>query len=148
MVKAAQKSAQKPSSLKKSLKIPPNKKPGPKTEIEKKFVDRIVKSRTFEPLEKPTVGCRFWRPKRKGESVTGVIGMPITNFRCATSYPFRLVDTGELIEVLGNRQLHKLIKQADCYGQLVEIVYQGRQYTHAGHYRKIYRLYKIKWSDV
>lgn len=116
-------------------------------EIGKGYVDRIVKSRTFEPwYHKPIAGCRFWRPKQQGDKIQGLIFEPVVNFRQSTSYPVEL-DNGEKVEVVGNKQLHHLIKQADCFGQRVEIIYCGRQYLINGHYRKIYRLFKIDWDN-
>ena len=116
-----------------------------KTEILKETIDRITKTRTFNPPINSQTGNRIVRLKTIGESVIGFLGWPITNFREGTSYPLQL-ESGEIIEVIGNALLHKQIKQGDLCGQKVEIVYQGRDYIHGfrGHYRKVYRVYKYE----
>lgn len=115
-----------------------------KIEVGQRIVDRIINSRTFEPwYHKPKVGESFWRPIKKGDAIRGIIQKPVTNLRQSSSYPIQL-DSGKTMEVIGNKQLHNLIRKADCFGQKVEIIYQGRQYLANGHYRKIYRLFKIK----
>ena len=117
-------------------------------EIGKDYVDRITKKRTFDPYyQKPQIGCRFWRPKRRGDYIIGHIFKQITNFRQSSSYPIKKLD-GEIVELPGNKQLHRLIKKGDCFGQLIKIAYVGREFIINGHYRKIYRLYKIKISGV
>jgi len=111
-------------------------------EVCKKLVDRITSSRTFEPFDKPTVGCRFHRFKIRGESIEGRLGFPIQNFRISTSYPLELKD-GKTVEIVGNKLLHKQIREGGLCGQQVRITYQGRQFTHGGHHRKIYRVFKL-----
>ncbi len=130
----------------------------PKKEILKETVDKIVKRRNFEPYEQPVVGCRFHRFKVKGESITGILGFPVTNWRQSTSYPLQL-DSGEIVEIVGNRLLHKLIREGDLYGQRIEIQYVGREFPAGGPYRfkKVYRVFKIgfgpalsqaDWQDI
>ena len=114
----------------------------PKKEICKATVDEIISRRTFEPYSKPMVGCRFIRFKEPGESVAGRLGFPINNFQQCTSYPL-VLDSGEVVEVVGNRLLHKQIREGELCGVRVEIVYQGLEWTRFGHRRKIYRVYKI-----
>ncbi|MBW8003337.1 MAG: hypothetical protein FVQ80_15210 [Planctomycetes bacterium] len=114
-----------------------------KTEIRKSTVDEITNRRTFEPFDKPTVGCRFHRFRKRGESLTGILGFPISNFRQCSSYPLEL-DSGEVVEIVGNRFLHQQIRKGGLCGQRVEIVYQGREFMGGGHYRKIYRVFKIQ----
>ena len=113
-----------------------------KKEVLRKTVDEITRRRTFEPFNQPTVGCRFLRLNKHGQSVVGQLGFPIRNFRQTTSYPLQLED-GEVVEILGNRLLHKQIAQGELCGRRVEIIYQGREYTRYGHYRKIYRVFEI-----
>ncbi len=126
------------------------------TEICKKLVDRLTNRRTFEPFDKPVVGCRFHRFRIRGESVTGQLGFPIPNFRQGTSYPMQL-DSGEIVEIIGNKLLHKQIREGKLYGRRVKIVYQGREFRTGGHCRKIYRVFKIepglvftqeKWNQI
>jgi hypothetical protein len=113
-------------------------------ECGKKTVDRITARRTFEPFAKPQIGCRFHIFRRKGEYLEGVLGFPKPNFRRQTSYPLEL-DNGETVEILGNKLLHRIIKQNELSGQRVRIEYVGREFTLAGHWRKIYRVFKVKW---
>lgn len=120
-------------------------RPQSKKEIGKNYVDRIEKSRKFEPLDKPQIGARYWLPKQRGESIRGVISNPIQNIRRQSSYPI-VLESGEIIEVFGNKQLHTLINKSDVMHQLVEIEYRGRQFTYAGHYRRIFRLHKIDYE--
>jgi len=119
-------------------------------------VDRVVRKRTFEPFDRPVAGCRFIRFRARGESVTGQLGYPIENFRQGKSYPLKL-DTGEIVEVIGNKQLHKLINKGELCGRHVRIEYQGRQFLSTGHHRKIYRIFeqkngpifsKAQWSKI
>jgi len=117
-------------------------KPAHEQEIKKSLIDRITNRRTFEPFDKPTVGCRFIRFRQRGQEVAGYLGFPIVNFRHSTSYPIKL-DSGEIVEIVGNRLLHKQIRDGELCGQRVKIVYQGRDFTHAGHYRKVFRIFKI-----
>ena len=113
-----------------------------KTEVLKDTIDKIVRQRTFEPYNRPTVGCRFLRLTKPGDTVIGWLGFPIANFQQSTSYPVQLED-GTIVEIIGNRLLHKQIKQGELCGQKIELEYQGREYTAYGHYRKIYRIYKV-----
>ena len=134
----------KAKSTKRPKVIKKQKGPAKKQEICKAFVDRIEKSRTFNPFyQKPQVGCKYWRPHIIGETVEGILGLPLTNFRQSASFPIVLED-GKINEVLANKQLHHLIKQGDVIGQRVQIEYRGRQLITHGHYRKIYRLFKFK----
>jgi len=116
-----------------------------KAEICKETIDKIEKSRTFNPPKNSQTGNRIVRLQEPGESIIGFLGWPITNFHEATSYPIKL-ESGEIVEILGNRLLHKQIREGDLCGQKVEIVYQGRDYKHGtgGHYRKVYRVYKYE----
>jgi len=114
----------------------------PKKEVLKGTIDKILRRRTFEPYNRPTVGCRFLRLTKPGDTVIGWLGFPIRNFQQSTSYPIQL-ENGEIIEICGNRLLHKQIREGELCGQKIELVYQGRDYTHYGHYRKIYRIYKV-----
>ena len=129
----------------KGLAMSKSKKNVRKIEIGQKTIDKIVKRRTFNPPENSQTGNRLIRLKKPGESIIGFLGWPITNFREATSYPIQL-ESGEVVEIIGNRLLHKLIKENDLCGQKVEIVYQGRDYCSSSypHYRKIYRIYKYE----
>jgi len=128
-----------------------NTKSGPKKpakkEICKKTIDRIVGRRTFEPLSKPQIGCRFVRFRARGQRVEGQLGFPIENFRCGTSYPVQL-DNDEIVEIIGNKLLHKQIREGELCGCRVRFVYQGRQFTNAGHHRKIFRVFKIGESYI
>lgn len=112
-------------------------------EIGKRTVDKIVKRRTFEPWDKPVCGCRFYRFRKRGESLEGVLGFPVQNFRQGTSYPLTL-DSGETVEVVGNKLLHLLIRKGELCGRRVRIEYQGAEVTTPGRWRKIYRIFEIK----
>ena len=116
-----------------------------KREPSKLYVDRLMKSKTFEPFDRPSVGEKFWRPRRRGDTIRGHIGAPIQNFRQATSYPIE-IESGKVYEFVANKQFHKLYRDSEALGRLVEIEYVGRQYTHNGHYRKIYRLFIINFK--
>ncbi len=123
----------------------PKARPAPqKKEIGQERVDRLINRRTFEPYDKPTVGCRYIRFTIRGEDVVGQLGFPIKNWRQGTSYPLQL-ENGEIVELVGNRLLHKLIKEGELCGQRVQIVYQGRDFASGGPWRfhKVYRVYKI-----
>jgi len=111
-------------------------------EICKPLVDRIANRRTFEPFDRPTVGCRFVRFRMRGESVEGMLGFPIPNFQQSTSYPLQL-DSGEVVEIVGNRLLHKLIREGELCGRRVRIQYVGRDFIARGHHRKIYRAFEV-----
>jgi hypothetical protein len=113
------------------------------SEVGEKTIDRIERSRTFEPWDKPQIGCRFHIFKKRGESIEGILGQPITNFHRNSSYPIEL-DSGETVEVFANKLLHRLIQKNELVCKRVKIVYIGRQYTGYGHARKIYRVYKIE----
>ena len=131
---------------KNTAKKPPE--PISRKECEKEYVDRITKKCTCEPwYQTPQDGTKFWRPKVRGDKIVGYIGKPITNMRLTASYPIRKL-AGELVELPGNKQLHKLIAKADVFCQLVEIEYVGMEYIVNGHYRKIYRLYKMKFNGI
>ena len=113
-----------------------------KNEILKETVDEITNRRTFEPWTKPTIGCRFVRMKEPGETICGRLGFAIQNFHQPSSYPI-ILDDDEIVELVGNRLLHKQIREGELSGQRIEIVYQGCEFTGFGHRRKIYRIYKI-----
>lgn len=117
------------------------------TEIMGPSVDRIVRKRTFEPFDRPVIGCRFIRFRKRGESITGQLGFPVENFRQGASYPLQL-DSGEIVEIVGNKQLHRLISKGELCGRRVRIEYQGRQFLTSGHHRKIFRIYQQKHSQI
>lgn len=119
-----------------------------KTEPSKEYIDNIKNSRTFEPLSsKPLVGAHFWRPRKAGETLRGRIIQRFENIRQSTSYAIEKED-GEIVEVFGNRVLHKLIKDADAMGKWVEIEYCGKQWTNfGGHWRRIFRLYVFETTE-
>jgi len=109
------------------------------TEVGKRYIDRIAGRRNFEPFEKPHFIFR-----KKGDSITGKLFGPITNYQRSTSYPI-LLDDGRTVEIFGNKLLHRLINKYELVGSRVRIVYIGRQHTnYGGHARKIYRVYKLK----
>ena len=114
------------------------------TEIGKESIDQITQRRTYEPWEKPTVGCRFYRFKKRGDTIEGKLSKGIKNFRQPTSYPLKL-DSGEIVEIVGNRILHALIQRGELVGQRVRITFIGSEATFAGHYRKVYRVFKVKY---
>jgi len=119
-----------------------DKKTPQKKEICPKTIDRIMRTRTFEPLLKPKIGCRFHYFKQRGETLRGLLGFPVSNYKQGTSYPLTL-ESGEVVEIVGNKLLHYQIRKGELCGQRIEIVYQGRQYVFGGHYRKIFRIFKI-----
>ena len=118
-----------------------------KNEVEagKGLVDRIVRNRTFEPFDKPQVGAEFFIFKRKSDSIEGQIcGHAIQNIRRSASFPIKLED-GRVVEIFANKLLHRIITKNDLVFSRVRITYIGRQHTgYGGHWRKIYRVYKIK----
>ena len=115
------------------------------TEVGKKLVDHIISRRTFEPLDKPQVGIEFFIFRQQGDSIEGTIcGHAITNFRRSSSYPIKL-DDGRIVEIFGNKLLHRIIERGELIFSRVRIQYIGREYTNfGGHARKIYRVYQIK----
>jgi len=114
-----------------------------KTEVEvgKAAVDRIVDKRTFEYFDRPTRGIRFHIFKQKGEELVGrLVSHAITNIRRNSSYA---IDTGdEIVEVFANKTMHKQL--AECFMQMIRIVYIGREQNNYGHAKKVYRVYKEK----
>jgi hypothetical protein len=135
--------------MKKTRRPPKPTKNPRKKEIRKDLVDKITKLRTFNPPENSQTGNRIVRLQEPGESIIGFLGWPITNFREGTSYPVQL-ESGEIVEIIGNRLLHKLIREGDLCGQKIEIVYQGRDYAHGlgGHYRKVYRVFRYEEKPI
>lgn len=123
-------------------KTRPQKSPR-KTEICKNQTDKVIADRLFEPYSKPTIGCRFLRFSERGQKVVGRLGYPIKNFRQGTSYPLEL-DNGEVVEFVGNKLSHNQIREGELCGRRIEIVYQGRQIIFGGHYRKIFRIYRLE----
>lgn len=118
-----------------------------KKQVCKSEIDRIVAQRTFEPYNKPTVGCRFVRFTKIGQRVVGQLGYPIKNFRQGTSYPLEL-DNGEIVELIGNRLLHTQIRKGELCGRRIELVYQGKDFIYGGHHRKIFRVYRIEHEPI
>lgn len=128
-----------------------------KVEILKEQIDKVKKRRTFNPPTNSQTGNRIIRLKTIGETIIGFLGWPIINFQEGTSYPIQL-ESGEVIEIIGNKLLHKQIREGELCGQKVEIVYQGKDYYHGGigHYRKVYRVFKyedkpmskIQWDKI
>jgi hypothetical protein len=117
------------------------------TEIMQTTIDRITARRTFEPFDRPTIGCRFHRFKKRGESIEGMLGWPVPNFRQGTSYPLE-TDDGEIIEIVANKLLHKQINKGELCGQRVRIQYEGREFVGFGLHRKIYRVFKVPWPTI
>jgi len=110
------------------------------TEVGKAAVDRIVDKRAFEYFDHPTRGIRFHIFKHKGEELIGrLVSHAITNVRRNSSYAIE-IDSGEIVEVFANRTMHKQL--AECFMQIVRIVYIGREHTNFGHAKKVYRVYK------
>lgn len=112
-------------------------------EIGKSTIDRITQARTFEPHDRPKLGSEFFIFRRRGDSIRGILGHPIENYQRNTSYPLTL-ENGRIVEIFGNKLLHRLIQRHELIGSRVRIVYIGRQFIGQGHARKIYRVYKIK----
>lgn len=127
--------------------IQENQKKSGQTEIMRPMIDRITKRRTFEPFDRPTVGCRFHRFKQRGESIEGMLGFPIVNFRQGTSYPLQL-DDGKIIEVVANKLLHRQINKGRLCGQRVKIQYEGKEFIGFGLHRKVYRVFKVDWPEI
>jgi hypothetical protein len=124
-----------------------NSKKTSEIEIMGNTIDRIEQLRTFEPFDKPIVGCRFYRFRNRGESIEGMLGFPIVNYRQGTSYPLQL-DNGEIVEIVANKLLHKQINKGELCGKRVKIIYIGRDYTYAGRCRKVYRVFKIDYPKI
>jgi hypothetical protein len=139
-------------SKKSNLKIAPEKKAtkyesAPKQgeiEIGRERADHIIKQRTFEYFDKPTLGEEFFIFKQIGDETSGqIIGHAITNIRRNSSYPLKLND-GRVIEFFANKQLHGIIRDFELVRSHVRIVYIGRNYqSWGGHAAKVYRVYKI-----
>jgi len=111
-------------------------------EIGKAAVDRIVNRRTFEYFDHPQRGVRFHIFKDKGEELVGrLVSHAITNVRRNSSYALEIAG-GEIVEVFANRTMHKQL--TDCFGQMIRIVYLGREQNNFGHAKKVYRVYKEK----
>ena len=115
------------------------------TEVCKDQIDKITERRTYEPWEKPIVGCRFYRFRTRGDTIEGILGKGIPNFRQGTSYPLTL-NNGDVVEIVGNRILHTLINNGELVGQRVRIIYIGAEAVRGGHWRKIYRVYKVQFE--
>jgi len=118
------------------------RKPKKDEEVMPRTIDRIEKGRKFEPHTKPLIGARFHRFRHRLEAVEGELGYPIGNYHERTSYPVRL-DSGEIVEILGNKLFHTQVRKGDLVGSYVKIQYIGREYRYAGHYRKIFRVWKV-----
>lgn len=110
-------------------------------EVGKNRIDRITKEPTFEPDAKPIRGTRYHRWRKTGESIVGeIVGDAIANVRRQSSWPI-LLDSGEVVEVFGNKTLHSQLRP--CIGEKVRIVWIGKKTTSWGHWKRIYRVYKI-----
>ena len=112
------------------------------TEIGKKQIDKITKSRRFEPERREPPANKYFIFRWQGDDITGILGAPITNFRRNTSYPITK-ENGETVEIFGNKILHEIIRQNELIGSKVRIIYIGRQQIPHCRPRKIYRIYKI-----
>lgn len=112
------------------------------TEIGKKTIDKITKSRQFEPERREPPQNKYFIFRWIDDEIAGILGSPITNFRRNTSYPITK-DNGETVEIFGNKILHEIIRQNELIGAKVRIVYIGRQRIPRCRPRKIYRVFKI-----
>lgn len=112
-------------------------------EQSKETVDQITQTRTFEPFSKPMIGGNIFIFRKISDSIAGILGPGIANIRRSKSYPIK-TDDGEVLEIFGNKLLHRIIKKHDLIGAFVKIEYIGRQETGWGHARKIYRVYRNK----
>lgn len=118
------------------------------TEVGKEIVDDIIRQGTFEPFEKPPGDRDFFTFHEKGDQVKGILCAPIANLQKSTSYPIEQ-EGGDIIEIFGNRLLHRIIRQNELIGQKVRIVFIGKQrIPHCRWPRKIFRVYKIKWDET
>lgn len=75
----------------------------------------------------------------RGESVTGILCPPECELWKGVTYKMSL-DDDTMIRLPGNRQLNKLIKDADCLYQRVTITYEGKIWRASHHYEKVYTL--------
>jgi len=115
-------------------------------EVGKAAVDRIVAKPTFEYFDQPQVGAEFYIFREKGESIEGIlISRAISNVRRNSSYAIQL-DSGKVVEVFANKTMHRQLKE--CLFQRIRIVYIGREHTHWGHAKKIYRVYQISHAQA
>lgn len=112
------------------------------TELDKGKIDKIVKTRQFEPEIREPINRYFHIFRFKGDSITGILGPPVVNFRRNTSYPITK-DDSSVVEIFGNKLLHETIRKHDLIGKKIRIVYIGRQHGPWGRPRKIYRVYVI-----
>jgi len=107
-------------------------------------IDRTITKRTFQYFDKPTVGDEFFIFKNIGDELSGqIIGHAIANVRRNSSYPLRL-ESGRVVEIFANKQLHGIIRDFELIRSSVRIVYIGRNHNSWGHAAKVYRVYKIK----
>ena len=112
-------------------------------EVGKDRTDRIVGKRTFQYFDKPTVGDEFFIFRKLFDEISGqIIGHSITNIRRNSSYPLKL-ESGRVIEIFANKQLHGLIRDFELVFSHVRIAYIGRDHNGFGHAAKVYRVYKI-----
>lgn len=111
-------------------------------EIGKAKIDKITKSRQFEPDHREPPRNKYFIFRWQGDEITGFLGAPITNFRRNTSYPIEK-ENGEIVEIFGNKILHETIRENELIGSKVRIVYIGRQQIPHCRPRKIYRVFKI-----
>lgn len=103
--------------------------------------DAAKKSDRFEwNRSKSTIdGITIHYFRVRGESVTGILCAP--QFELWKGVTYKLVlDDDTILRLPGNRQLNKLIKDADCLYQRVTITYEGKLWRQSHHYEKVYTL--------
>jgi hypothetical protein len=103
--------------------------------------DAAKKSDRFEwNRSKSTIdGITIHYFRVRGETVTGILCAP--QFELWKGVTYKLVlDDDTVIRLPGNRQLNKLISDADCLYQRVTITYEGKIWRQSHHYEKVYTL--------
>jgi len=112
-------------------------------EIGAATIDRITNTVQFNFFDRPQVGIRFHIFRQKGEELVGqLVGGPFVNLRRNSSWAIKL-DTGEVVEIFGNKTLHNQLKEAGLFSR-IRIVYIGYEANVFRYPKKIYRVYKIK----
>jgi hypothetical protein len=75
----------------------------------------------------------------RGESITGILCAPDYESFKGLTYKL-LLDDDTITRLPGNRQLNRVIKDADCLYQRVTITYLGKRWLTTRHYEKVYAI--------
>lgn len=98
-----------------------------------------------EPREFPV--RQFFIFREIGDSIEGVLGKGIVNFRRNQSYPIT-VENGEVWEIFANRWLHRIIHDNELFGAFIKVTYVGLRHIHGySRSQKIYDVHKVTFGD-